>query len=192
MASAIINNKIKFLHLSKTGGWWCIHAMKQAGLKVDIIDLENTGGHIGSECLTDKEIGFGFVRHPILWYESLYNYMTKINWKFAPQLKAGNINLFIDNIMSGKHDKLCNLSKLTNKFYEKEKNIIIGKFEFLAFDLVSILKKLKLKCNYNKILQSRKNRINASDYVESMSVESMRKILKVDRRYFERFGYELF
>jgi hypothetical protein len=64
-----------FLHVPKTGGVWAVEAMKAAGIEFEPI------GVYGHHARYDVDIGdrfaFGFVREPLSWHGSIWNFRRK-------------------------------------------------------------------------------------------------------------------
>ena len=90
-----------FIHFSKTGGVWTQNILSKFGFR--IIDLSIKGGHLGIRDLdfvTKNTYTFGFVRNPISWHISLFNFLDSNNWKYEglSRYKSSSLNEYLSKI----------------------------------------------------------------------------------------------
>jgi hypothetical protein len=99
--SDIINNKFCFLHIPKTGGNWVRTVLRESGIKqiksneiskhatYDLLVTQKTKSIFSR--YSNREINyFCVVRHPLLWYQSWFNYQHTRGWKNWGE--GGNLN----------------------------------------------------------------------------------------------------
>ena len=197
MPSMISKEKnLAFLHLQKCGGWWVAEIIN----KYNFLPLNyvKNGGHLGVQDLPEGCNSFGFVRHPVSWYVSMFNFMHTVDWKIAKSswqsLKSNNINKFIINCQ--KYEKFV-LGDYFNSFYgigtDKECKLIF-KFEKLEqsmndlADLYNIPMKEDIKKHINRRRNASEKTGNTTDILDARSLQyieiSCQHIL-------ERFNYDL-
>lgn len=129
---------IAFLHLSKTGGWYVTAILKELGFSV--IDMSLNGGHVGAFDIPAGIYKFGFVRHPVSWYTSLYNYLCDVDWNGCAEIKSNSL----DELIIKTHDTGWNYNELYLQFYGIGTYLqcnYIGKYESLESDLRHVIYK---------------------------------------------------
>jgi hypothetical protein len=166
-----------FLHIPKTGGRWVGKVLVASGL------VESNLGHMHADAervllplggsgrnlvwyLLKRRLGliprtnpfmFCFVRNPLRWYESFFNYNREaaVNWRFegdvhdadnwhpnAPLNGMGNsdFNIFVRNVIA-KYPGY--VTQMYSRFATPQVSFV-GKQEHLCDDLIAVLKKLQL------------------------------------------------
>jgi hypothetical protein len=73
-AMAIVMSRATFLHIPKCGGTWAIKAISAAGLTYEILPADDQHRIAG----TENRFVFTFVRHPLSWYASFWNFRWKV------------------------------------------------------------------------------------------------------------------
>jgi Sulfotransferase family len=76
---SLYNERLLFIHVPKTGGTWATHALRGAGVEFEPvykpIGPDTTRHHpTREEISVTGRFTFAFVREPLSWYGSLYNY----------------------------------------------------------------------------------------------------------------------
>jgi len=184
------DKKIVFIHMSKTGGIWSQSVLDKYGFK--IIDLKINGGHIPNSLDYEDYFTFGFVRHPIAWYKSLYRFFKTNDWKLKndadfSDLKCNNINEFIDII---REQNIFNLENIYNEFFVKYPVSYIGKYENLYEDLELCLKVNGINAS-NLIKDKSRTLINSSKkYDCELSREKLEYIFDSCEEIFNKFNYK--
>jgi len=166
-----------FLHVPKTGGRWVTAVLTAAGL------VESHLGHMHADAervlspnggsgrhliryLLKRRLGllprtspfmFCFIRHPLDWYESFFNYNCEpdVNWRFegdvqdphnwhpnAPLngLGSPDFNCFVRNVIRNYPGYV---TEMYSRFAVPQISFV-GKQENLCDDLIAVLKKLQL------------------------------------------------
>jgi hypothetical protein len=79
--ATLINGNLRFLHLPKTGGSWATEAMFAAGVRADRpADVPFHGGLADTLAFADR-FTFAFVRHPLEFWLSYWNYRMRTGWR---------------------------------------------------------------------------------------------------------------
>lgn len=79
MATLINREKnLVYLHFEKTAGWWFYTVLKDHGF--EIVNMNIYGGHMGQIHFGPDVETFGFIRHPVDWYISLFNFLNGLDW----------------------------------------------------------------------------------------------------------------
>jgi hypothetical protein len=113
-----------FLHFAKTGGWAVCRAICEAGIPIEVCDVnDGRGGHV-----TLPGPAFAFVRNPYTWYPSLYGYLSCRNWT-DPWPKSNSLDEFVE---------VSDMSKWFFDFITPQ--TIICKYENLHADLTRVLR----------------------------------------------------
>ena len=105
-------SNLAYLHLPKTGGWYVSHILKKLGFQN--INMNYNGGHVDVKHLPTDTYTFGFVRHPVSWYRSLFNFFSNSNWDHRSDIfKSEDINQFLLKIQN---IKFTNINLITTIF----------------------------------------------------------------------------
>ncbi|MFT5028006.1 MAG: hypothetical protein ACI9VS_000426 [Candidatus Binatia bacterium] len=181
----ILKDGTVFLHLPKTGGNWVTKVLRECGLAKGGLGHKHANMdrllapmnyrksslrahfkiHRIKKALTPKPFIFCFVRHPLAWYESWFNYMTQLkrNWRswgdendlfdWHPNADlngcgASNFNQFMRNVIDKRPGYVTELFAS----YAKSPCDFVGKQESLREDLVKVLKRLSLKFDEDFIM----------------------------------------
>ena len=143
----LLNNNMMFYHIPKTGGNWITQVLKENNLIKRILPEK----HDTPEIIKRKYPkicpvkSFCFIRNPITWYESWFQYATMKRWrnwgkyKWHPCKKLNGLgdkdfNNFIENVIEKRPSYL---SILYDKYIEGCD--FIGKQENLENDLIEVL-----------------------------------------------------
>lgn len=82
--ATMINHKkrLAYLHFEKTGGWTVYQILKEFDFEImpDPVDGYSMGRHITALQVPQNYTSFGYVRHPVNWYISLYNWLETNEW----------------------------------------------------------------------------------------------------------------
>jgi len=179
----LLKNDMLFLHIPKTGGNWITEVLEINGLiKKNLPEKHDT-----LELLKKRHPNlkynkiFCFVRDPLSWYKSWFQYSTAKNWrnwgkyKWHPckplnGLGATTFNDFIKNIIDRCPSYVSNLYGLYTKdcdFIGKQENLEKDLIKVLEFDgelkltgPVGVSKDLNLRWNYHlkkKIIEAEKD-----------------------------------
>jgi len=182
---------LAFLHFSKTGGWFVTRMLESKGFVVS--DMQICGGHIGVNGYDSSLIRFGFIRHPISWYRSLFNYFSNQNWKIVDcdfsYLRSDNLDDFVGRCVDS-----FDLMQLYKVFYgvdtDKEADFIF-RFEDMHTILPEFLNNHGIDC-FDYIRKNKDNRVNKSEtqFDDSCSEKTQSFIYDACHPIFERFRYE--
>lgn len=191
--------KIAFLHFPKTRGMWIADMLKSKGFHN--INITLNGGHLGVKFVPEGFSSFGFVRHPVDWYQSLFNYLCTVDWKFHPTFRSDNINQFIDKTKLYKFNPLKQdqernrlvLERMYKSFFGIGTNkecTCIGKHEEMPNALIDILNGLGLDIK-DQALINKDIYINRSKkFKDIISGENLEYIFASCDSIFERFRYD--
>lgn len=196
MPSMINKEKnIAFLHFQKCGGWWVAETIKEHNFLP--INYTKNGGHIGVEDLPEGCNSFGFIRHPVSWYVSMFHFMHTVGWRTMhsfEQLKSNNINEFIINCQE---DGIFILGDYFDKFYgigtDKECKQIF-KFENLeqSMNQLADLYDIPIKEDVKKFINRRRNASRKLEQTQDLLNGSSLHFIEQNCQYIlERFDYDL-
>lgn len=196
MPSMINKEKnLAFLHFQKCGGWWVAEII--GGHNFSPVDYEKDGGHIGVKDLPEGCNSFGFIRHPVSWYVSMFNFMHTVDWKITysfEHLKSNNINQFIINCQE--HNMFL-LGEYFNSFYgvgtDKECKQIF-KFEMLeqSMNYLADFYDIPMKNEITELINEPKNISRKLEHTEDLlNAESLQFIEQSCQHILERFDYDL-
>ena len=181
---------LAFLHFSKTGGWFVTRMLRTRGFVIS--DMQVWGGHIGVDGFDPSLTRFGFIRHPVSWYRSLFNYFTNCNWSNGHDfsyLTSDNLDEFI-----GRCADSFDLMKLYKTFYGVDTNEeadFIFRFEDMHSVLPEFLSNHGIDC-FDYINKNKGNQVNKSktQLDDSCSIATQSYIYETCHPIFERFEYE--
>ena len=174
----------RFIHFPKTGGWFCHHVFQSLGLPITVSDVTIHGGHISAEKFGNQsKPAFGFVRNPINWYESFFNWLVDINWHFYPKMRVSTLDEFVDLIFTENYD----IKPMSQMFHNQLHGVeLIGMYENLQHDLARILNHVGEQFNEAAVLTC-KSRVNVSHNNCKMEKRTMKKVFERDHAVFRRF-----
>ena len=184
----ILKNGECFSHIPKTGGSFITHVLNEAGLIRKKIGYHK---HLDWTRIcyfpqTHRKIltrlnfslvkfyyqtSFCFVRHPIAWYESFWNYcnQSSVNWKVFGSVRNWhpcfrlaehydtNFNAFVTKILNNQPGYVSELYSM----YAHPKIDFVGKTENLTQDLLIFLRKQNYKIEEEFFYQQKK--VNVSE-----------------------------
>jgi len=179
----LLNNNMMFIHIPKTGGNWITEVLKINNLiNRALPEKHDTPEIIKSKYPNINPIKkFCFIRNPITWYESWFQYATMKNWrnwgkhKWHPCKRLNGLgdkafNKFIENVIKHCPSYLSNLYSLYTKDCD-----FVGKQEDLEKDLVKTLG-IELKL-IDKIGVSKKLKIRWNKALKDKIIELEKDIL---------------
>jgi len=197
MPSMINKEKnIAFLHLQKCGGWWVSEILNKCNFKP--INYTKNGGHLGVEELPEGCKSFGFMRHAVGWYVSMFNFMHRVNWKISTtsfeRLRSNDINEFIQKC---KGEDVFQLGNHFDRFYgigtDKECKQIF-KFENLeqSMNQLADLYDIPIKEDVKKFINRRRNASRKLEQTQDLlNGSSLQFIDQSCQHILERFDYDL-
>lgn len=185
-----------YLHMSKTAGWYVAGILTDLGFAT--INDRLNGGHLGVADVPSNIYTFGFIRHPVAWYISLFNYLSSNDWMDNQQLRSSCINEFIEKTQYTH----WNYNDLYLSFFGIGTHLqcnYIGKYESLDRDLRFILNKFKhiLKVSIDDIdtvfIKHKGQIINRSTPTldNSISDQNLWSIYINCQTIFDKYGYKL-
>lgn len=192
MASMVNHDqKLCFLHFQKTAGWWISKILKDEGF--EIIDIKKYGGHLGVTSMPLGYQSFGFVRHPVSWYQSLFNYLSTIGWKLHghdfQDLKCNNINGFIEKTQEHKKFVLIDMYKNFFAVGTESESENILRYENIYDEMIKISRKFSLRIE-QKVRDTKDLFVNKSDrFEDTLSLSSLNYIFCSCDEIFDRFEY---
>jgi hypothetical protein len=141
--AAVYSERMRFLHVPKTGGTWAVHAMIAGGIPLwepeanavtrNHPDLARTPEH--AHLFT-----IAFVRHPLDWYRSFWLHRMREGWIYPDhaidsRARSDDFNEFVEQVVE-------NIPGHLGEFYERfvgppgDEIDFIGRHEHLVDDLV--------------------------------------------------------
>jgi len=166
-----------FLHVPKTGGRWVTKVLEASGLVVSKLghmhaDADRVLSPLGGSgfnllsFIVRRRLGllprtnpflFCFVRHPLRWYESFFNYNCEdaVNWRYegdvdnaeqwhpnAPLngLGSRDFNVFVRNVIAKYPGYVTDMYSR----FASPQVAFVGQQEHLCDDLIDVLKTLRL------------------------------------------------
>jgi hypothetical protein len=137
------NDSLLFIHVPKAGGSWAISAMDAAGIAL-VAEREDKHHLALAECDVRGRFVFAFVREPLSWYGSTYNYRRRERFDdhggdYLDKWLDLDFPDFLTNTMRDRHAFLADYYW---QFVGPPERAIdfIGRYEQLADDLVQALR----------------------------------------------------
>ena len=193
---AILLNNSMFIHIPKCGGRWATEMIvsncKSYSFSGDrVYDAHDTPDNNGKKV-------FAFVREPALFCHSLWHHRArkksntrgnKFNWQeyiiLEKVCQSSDYLEFMENCSRLKNGVVNYYNYYLNKY---KGNLIIGRVENIAFDLVNILTQLNENFNKDKILSNTNNIIGkGSD--NQIDSKLRRKINLANIEFSKKFKY---
>jgi hypothetical protein len=141
--ASLINERLRFLHLPKTGGTWVYEAMFAAGVVAHRPpQVPDHGGLIESRDFSDR-FTFAFVRHPLELWRSYWGYRMRTGWVHEHPIDAAAASADFPTFVEGLIDFAPGFaSALYEQFVGRPGKEIdfIGRYERLADDLCLALR----------------------------------------------------
>ncbi len=136
--ASLINGKLRFLHLPKTGGSWATEAMFAAGVVAHRpARVPFHGGLPDSRDFSDR-FTFAFVRHPLEFWLSYWGYRMRTGWDSNSTIDAGAASADFPTFVEGILDCAPGFASALYEQYvgrPGEEIDFIGRYERLADDL---------------------------------------------------------
>lgn len=183
-----------FLHFIKTGGCWVQSILNQYNFQV--IDITNNDGHVGAKDFIKNDIfTFGFIRHPVSWHISLFNFLNQNNWmdhnpKAFIHLKSKSIDEFLEKtFLDG--------IKMTDYYHDffdiggLNECSFIGKYENIYHDMKFIFDILGLPSDTIEPMKDIKINESVKYFNGKLSTKSLDLIFYSCEEIFKRFKYEI-
>lgn len=185
-----------FIHFSKTGGMWTQKILSKFGFR--IVDLNVKGGHLGINDLdfvTKNTYTFGFVRNPISWHISLFNFLDSNNWNFKgfSRYKSSSLNEHLSKIYTSPSQKVA-FSIWFNDMFGVGSDLECKNI-FRYEEIYNGLKKALQNVNINAETEIemakdiKKNKTLVRD--SYISKENIRLIFLNNKQIFEKYKYNL-
>jgi len=212
MSNVILNSKGSFIHIPKCGGTAIQSALFYLGCatsdEIQRCKSPNDGHLFLHQMPQDEKIPFTFVRNPISWWHSFYNY-NKISpsTRFSPaELNTVNFNEWVKDygpLWLGMYTNWVRRYTGEDKNYPVSQKISIdniGKTEQMYKDLKRILDNIKepydgasmhklLNGDLPQMILSNEN-IQLYDRNDICN-DAVIDIFKAEREIFERFNYKI-
>jgi hypothetical protein len=214
----ILKNGSVFLHVPKTGGTWVASVLKDLGLIEKRVSVKHATFLCGkrelykmavSKLSKSKEIqnppfSFCFVRNPITWYESWFNYMNlpNIQWRtfgdendirywhpscILNKIDNTNFNSFVQSVNKKRPGYVTELYG----WFTMHKINFIGKQEDLLNDFIKVLNIMNI--NFDEDFVRQYPRQNQSVPPENGLVWDKETLIKTaiyEYSAFVRYGYQ--
>ncbi len=191
----------RFLHIPKTGGIWVFHAITRTGIPLQRYLNKNGSQHLNfAQCsgIAPFKFTFAFVRHPLGWWKSYWQYKMGVNWhvntfnhnRIDQECASDNFHTFIRNVIR-KFPGHC--SKVFKNFVGPEESPIdfIGKYENLNNDLVAALHCANEKFSEDDINATMPTNVsNKQKFPASYTPELESAVREAETYAMRRFGYE--
>lgn len=142
----------------------------------------------------ESRFTFGFVRHPLTWYQSFWAYRMHTGWhNSADYIQSNDFNEFVrlrttywPGFLLRHYDKYCFRNDGTSISF-------IGQYEHLASDLISALSQAGESFQVETILSLQRSNAAASLSKWSSSCiyqpETAQLVLEAERETIEKYGY---
>ena len=181
----LLHKKSLFFHIPKTGGNWVRSALR-ASCDVQL-ELQD---HTFPMRVTSDYYKFCFVRHPLTWYKSFFNYRNSRKWQSVKRMEldnysCGDFNVFIKRVCKYTNGFLTSLFKKYTQDVD-----FVGKQENLVDDLVTALKSAGETFDEGKLRGTQ--RLNLSDS-ESLTydVKLEQRLQHLEIGAIEEYKYEV-
>lgn len=207
MSNAILS-KSKFIHIPKCGGTAIQSALWRIGCIKDISQTYSTPeypgfGHLfASQMPEDDRINFTFIRNPITWWHSFYqwNMKQKLSRFNGLELKTKSFDQWVDEygqFWLGLYTRLVlRYAGEDPNFPTTNKVHHWGKTEHLFKDLKKILDLCEEQYDEEVLTALITNpyslpatSINAQSYTKTVSDSTKDIIYRTEKPIFDRFGY---
>jgi sulfotransferase famil protein len=141
--TTVVNDRIAFLHVPKTGGTWVTEALRAAGVELRPVPLPAVKrGHGGLEAVDRRLFTFAFVRDPFDWYASYWRHRQKFgDWDSASPIDEFARLPFTDFVEQAAMHRPRHLTLVYERYCGPPHDPIsfVGRYERLAEDLVTAL-----------------------------------------------------
>lgn len=192
MPTMILHEKnLVYLHFPKTGGWFVSDILGSKGFQFSCMGLY--GGHAGAGEFDDCITKFGFIRHPVSWHRSLFNYFCNCNFnngKDFSYLRSDSLDDFVIKCIDG-----FSMMDLYNRMFaistSKEADFIF-RYEEMHTELPRFLVKHGVDC-FDLVDSKKSSVVNGSSPVldDSCSKETVEVICEYCEPIFTRFHYKM-
>ena len=198
MAVILSDYDAVFFHIPKTGGCWVEEALKNSGLKTEWAETCNcvSARHaIPSQVKGEFEYQFTFIRHPLAWYKSVWQYVKQNNatadeydmvqsaarlrswhpYQSAVQLMHDDFDKFVRRMVKHNSGFLSWMYRIyigprTHRLTE-----LVGRTESLADDLVTVLN--VIGCQFDEQKLRNTPRVNVSKVPAPKMTKELEKII---------------
>jgi hypothetical protein len=141
--TTVVNDRIAFLHVPKTGGSWVTEAMRAAGVELRPVPLPAAKrGHGGLEAVDRSLFTFAFVRDPYDWYASYWRHRQKFgDWDSASPIDEFARRPFTEFVLQAAKQRPRHLTRVYERYCGPPDDPIsfVGRYERLVEDLVAAL-----------------------------------------------------
>ena len=141
--TTVVNDRIAFLHVPKTGGSWVTEAMRAAGVELRPVPLPAVKrGHGGLEAVDRGLFTFAFVRDPFDWYASYWRHRQKFgDWDSASPIDEFARRPFTEFVVQAATRRPRHLTRVYERYCGPPDDPIsfVGRYERLAEDLETAL-----------------------------------------------------
>lgn len=183
-----------FIHIPKTGGSWVKQALLEANIKFDEFSI-CSNPHIGiKDCPCPKKVKFAFVRHPVAFYKSYWQYKMTVGWHeinmFDMYFKT---DIFDDFIIKVTNEYPGYYGNMIDDLVGKEDNQIefIGKQENITEDLITILRRTREVFDEDIIRATPPYNVsNKINFPAIYTEELKNKVIESENYVIKRFNYD--
>ena len=175
----LVLDTCRFVRVAKTGSQYCTKAMV-AGCRNAPRELGGREEYHASTAHGPQIPAFGFVRHPITWYESYWRHRLSTGWDDAALLDrecgANDYRVFVENVITKLRPGHLGRTFEAMLGTDYSGCSFIGRFENLTADLVSALSFFGEPLSIKKLLAVRPK--NVGDRKKFPAVELPHELLE--------------
>ena len=186
------DSNLVFLHIPRTGGTFIKGAIRQLGIRFEVIEKSHLPWLEAQEIKPEADF-FTFVRHPATWLQSYWGHRMTIGWggdlTIAHEYQDDNFNRFTEKVET---DYPGFIEELYTPYLKEGMPIQVGYFENLTEDLHRILESAGEQSDLELIESIRP--INVTPENLKVQVEYKPEVYSLvcdrEKKIMERLGYE--
>jgi len=188
----LVLGKCRFICCPKTGSRFCTAALIRSTPNAIIYDGTGERYHVSVDRGPGRDRpAFGFVRHPVTWYESYWRHRMSHGWTTNHDIdrdcRSDDLNQFVESVL----DQHCGW---LGRYFEQwlgtdyQSLAYVGRFESLLDDLCKALEFFKQPFDEEKLRATSAVNVGDKDLHPAELDESLRqRIMESEHRLMSRF-----